>query len=87
MKKLVFRNEIFTVLRPLYYVCKVLGLASYSYVADRRNMWVTADYGYLHYMFTVIWLVLYTVGLPVHILAASSFAIVSQASFIVFFCL
>jgi hypothetical protein len=49
-------------------MCKVYGLASYSYVADRRNKRVTTDYGYLNYTFTVIWLIVYTVGLPVHIL-------------------
>jgi len=48
MKKLVFRNGIYTVLRPLYYVCKVFGLASYSYVAERRNKRVTTDYGYMN---------------------------------------
>jgi len=65
MKKLVFRNGIYTELRPLCYMCKVFGLASYSYVAHRRNKRVTADYGYLNCMFTVIWLIVYTVGLPV----------------------
>ena len=69
MNKLVFRNGICTVLRPLYYLCKVFGLASYSYVADRRNKRVTAGYGYLNCMFTVIWLIVYTVGLPVQILS------------------
>ena len=65
-------------LRPLYYLCKVFGLASYSYVADRRNKRVTTDYGYLNCMFTVIWLILYTVGLPVHILMIRSFDLVTQ---------
>jgi hypothetical protein len=31
---------------------------------------VTPDFGYLNYMFAVIWLVVYTVGLPVDIFAA-----------------
>jgi hypothetical protein len=41
MKKLVFWNGIYTALRPLYYLCKVFGVASYSYVADRRNKILT----------------------------------------------
>jgi len=45
MKKLVFRNGIYTVLRPLCYVFKVFGLASYNYVADRPNNGITTDYG------------------------------------------
>jgi len=85
MKKLVFRNGIYTVFRPLYYLCKIFGLASYSYVADRRNKRVTADCGYSNCMFTVIWLTMCTVGLPIHILEAYSVEIVSQTSFIVFF--
>ena len=72
MKKGVFRNGIYTVLRPLYYLCKVFGLAPYSYVADRRNKRVTADYGYWNCMFTVIWLIVYIVGLPVQILTLNS---------------
>jgi len=72
MKKIVFRNGIYTVFRPLCYVCKVFGLASYSFVADRRNKRVTADYGYWNYMFTVIWLIVFTVGLPAKILTLSS---------------
>ena len=82
MKKLVFRNGIYTVLRPLYYLCKLFGLASYSYTADRRNKRVTADYGYLNYMFTVIWLILFTVGLPVQILTLRDDDIRSQTLFI-----
>ena len=72
MKKFVFRNGIYTVLRPLYYLCKVFGLAPYSYVADRRNKRATADYGYWNYIFTVIWLTVFTVGFPVQILALKS---------------
>jgi len=68
MKKLEFPNGIYTVLRPLYYVCKIFGLASYSYVADRRNKRINTDYGYLNYMFTVIWLIVYTFGMAVQIL-------------------
>ena len=82
MKKLVFQNGIYTVLRPLYYLCKVFGLASYSYVVDRRNKRVTTDYGYLNYMFTVIWLIILTVGLPVHILTLRDFGFGSQTLFI-----
>ena len=84
MKKFLFRNGIYTVLRPLYYLCKLFGLASYSYVADRRNKRVTTDYGYLNYMFTVIWLIVYTAVLPVHILYDYSVDIVPQTIFIVF---
>ena len=84
MKKLVFRNGIYTVLRPLYYLCKVFGLAPYSYVADRRNKRVTADYGYWNCMFTVIWLIVYTVGLPVRILTLSSDDFDSQTLYIAF---
>ena len=84
MKKLVFRNGIYTVFRPLYYLCKVFGLASYSYVADSRNKRVTADYGYWNYMFTVIWLIVFTVGLPVQILTLISVDFDSQALFIAF---
>jgi len=84
MKKLEFRNGIYTVLRPLYYVCKVFGLASYSYVADRRNNRVKSDYGYLNYIFTVIWLILFTVGFPVHILELDDNAFRSNITFIAF---
>ena len=71
-------------LRPLYYLCKVFGLASYSYVADRRNKRVTTDYGYLNYMFTAIWLIVYTVGLPVELLRLDHEDIDSQILFITF---
>jgi hypothetical protein len=84
MKKLVFRNGIYTVLRPLYYVCKVFGLASYSYVADRRNKRVTADYGYVNCMFTVMWLIVYIVALPVRTLVLNSNDFDSQTLFIAF---
>ena len=69
-------------LRPLYYLCKVFGLASYSYVADRRNKRVTTDYGYLNCMFTVLWLILDTVGLPVQIVMESNSDYVTQTLFI-----
>jgi hypothetical protein len=84
MKKLVFRNGIYTVLRPLYYLCKVFGLASYSYAADRRNKRVTPDYGYMNYFFTVLLLVVFTVGLPVQILTLRSFISGSKTLFISF---
>jgi len=80
--KFLFRNGIYTVLRPLYYLCKVFGLASYSYVADRRNKRVTADYGYMNYMFTVIWLIIITVGLLVHLLVVCSVEDVAQTRYI-----
>ena len=84
MKTLVFRNGIYTVMRPLYYLCKIFGLASYSYVADRRNKRITTDYGYLNYTFTVICLIVYTVGLPVQILTLRSDDFCSKTSFIAF---
>ena len=68
MKKRVFRKGIYNVLRPLYYLCNVFGLASYSYVTDRRNKSVTTDYGCLNYIFTLTWVIILTVGLPVQIL-------------------
>jgi len=70
------------VLRPLYYPCKVFGLASYSYIADRCNKRVTTHYGYLNYMFIVIWLILFTVALPVQILTLRDDDISSQNLFI-----
>ena len=81
MMKFVFRNGIYTVLRPLYYLFKVFGLASYSYVADRRNKRVTTDYGYMNYMFTAVWLIVFTVGLPVEILTIYSSDFDSQTLF------
>jgi hypothetical protein len=63
-------------------VCKVFGLASYSYVADRRNRRVKTDYGYLNYIFTVIWLITFTVGLPVQIIILVSAHISSKVLFI-----
>ena len=71
-------------LKPLYYLCKVFGLASYSYVADRGNKRVTTDYGYWNCMFTVIWLIVLTVGLPVQILTLRSGYLGSTILFIVF---
>ena len=71
-------------LRPLYYLYKVFGLASYSYVADRRNKSVTADYGYLNCMFTVIWLIILAVGLHIQILKSFSVEVVAQTRFIAF---
>jgi hypothetical protein len=70
--------------RPLYYLCKVFGLASSRYAADRRNKRVTTDCGCLNYMFTVIWLIVYTVGLPVQILTLLSADLGSQTLFIAF---
>jgi hypothetical protein len=84
MKKIVFRNGSYTVLRPLYYLCKIFGLAPYSYVADRRNKGVTPDYGYLNYMFTVIWLIVLSVGLPLEILGAERFHKISHILYIVY---
>ena len=84
MKKLEFRNGIYTVLRPLYYVCKVFGLASYSYVADRRNNRITTDYGNLNYIFTVIWLIIFTVALPFQILEVCNVQMVSQLVIVAF---
>jgi hypothetical protein len=66
------------VLRPLYYMYEVFGLASYSYVADRRNKRVTTGYGYLNYIFTVMWLIVYTVALPVEILTVNNYDFDSQ---------
>ena len=71
-------------LRPLYYLCKVFGLASYSYVADRRNNRVTTEYGYLNYLSTVVWLILYTVGLPVHTVIISVYKVFSGTSVVAF---
>ena len=84
IKNLVFRNGIYTVLTAVLFVW-IFGLASYSYVADRRNKRVTADYGYMTCMFIVIWLNVYIVGLSVRILEVYSFEVVSQSSFIAFF--
>jgi len=84
MKKLEFQNGIYTVLRPLYYVFKVFGLASYNYVADRRNNKEKIDYGYLNYMFTVIWLILFSVGLPVQIRELNSNDFGSKILFIAY---
>ena len=81
MKKLVFRKGIYTVLRPLYYLCKLFGLASYSFVADGRNRRVATDYGYLNYTFTVIWLILFTVGFVFQILKLQSFDVKSKILF------
>ena len=67
MKKLVFWNGIYSLFKPLYYVCKLFGLASYSYTVDRHNKTVTTDYGYLNYTFTVLWLITYAVALPVYL--------------------
>ena len=71
-------------LKPLYYLCKVFGLASYSYVADRRNKRVTVDCGYWNYIFTVIWLIIFTVGLPLQILTLRSDDFDTQTLFIAF---
>ena len=84
MRKLVFRNRIYTVLRPLYYLCKVFVLVSYSYVADRRKKRITTDYGYLNYMFIVTCLIVYTTGLSVQIITLHSYDFVSQNLFIAF---
>ena len=71
-------------LRPLYYLCKIFGLASYSYVADRRNKRATADCGYWNCMINVIRLIVCTVGLPVRILTLSSDDFDSQTLLIAF---
>ena len=65
-------------LKTLYYLCEVFGLASYRYVADRRNKRVTTDYGNLNCMFTVLWLNLYTAALPVEIMMIKSFDLFTQ---------
>jgi len=82
MKKLVFWNGIYTVLRPPYYLWKVFGLASYSYVAESGNKRVTKEYGYLNYIFTLIWLFIFTVGLPVQILTLNDDDFGSKTLFI-----
>ena len=84
MEKLVFRNGIYTVFRPLYYLCKLFGLASYSYVTDSGNNRITTDYGYFNYVFTVIWLTVFIFGLPVQLLTLHSFDFDSQTLFITF---
>jgi hypothetical protein len=64
-KNIVLRKGIYTLFKPLYYLCKIFGLPSYSYVADRLNNSVSLDYGYLNYILrvTVTWLVIFAVGL------------------------
>jgi hypothetical protein len=84
MKKLEFRNGIYTVLRPLYNVCNLFRLASYSYVADGRNKRVTTDNEYLNYVINVMWLIVYNVGIPVQILTLRVDDFDSQLLFITF---
>ena len=45
---------------------------------------VATDYGYLKNVFTVVWLIIYTVGLPVQIFEAYRFEAVSQVIFVAF---
>ena len=68
-------------LRPLYYLCKVFGLASYTYVTDGRNKGVTTDYGYLNYTFTVIWLISFILVLPFQILTLHMYGFGSKTLF------
>jgi len=79
MKKFVFRDGIYTLFRPLYYLCKVFGLASF-----RRKKRLTPDYGYLNYILTVIWLIVFGEGLPYEILKIYSSVFGSQTLFIAF---
>jgi len=67
-----FLQGIYTVLKPLYFLCNVSGLVPYNYVADRRTKRANLKFGYLNYMFTVIWLILYNAGISVQILDAYS---------------
>ena len=56
----------------------------WRYVADRLNKRVTADYGYLNCMFTVMWLIVFIVGLLVQILELCRVEFVVQTRFIAF---
>jgi hypothetical protein len=72
------------VFRPLYYLCKAFGLASYSYVEDRSNKRVKMDYGYFNYMFTVIWMIVFSVGFPLETLESYRIANFSNTLYIVY---
>jgi len=76
-----FLQGIYTVLRPLHFPCKVSGLVSYNYLADRRTKRANLKFGYLNYMFIVIWLILYKAGISVQILDAYSVDMDSQTLF------
>jgi hypothetical protein len=65
-------------------VCKVFGIASYNYVADRRNKRVMTGCGYLNYMITVICLIVYRIGFSVYIMTLHICDFVSQTLFVTF---
>jgi len=57
MKNEETSNGIYTTLKPLHYVCKVLGLVTYSFVQHKNNSKVTADYRPVNVLYSMVWIV------------------------------
>jgi hypothetical protein len=47
---------LYTALKPLYCVCKVLGLVTYSYVKNKKNTTVTTFYGRASVVYSMVWI-------------------------------
>lgn len=57
MKNEEISNGIYTTLKPLYCVCKLLGLVTYSFVQYKNNNKLTTDYRPINVVYSMVWTV------------------------------
>jgi hypothetical protein len=57
MKNEEISNGIYTALKPLYFVCKVLGLVTYSFVQHKNNNKVATDFRPVNVVYSMVWIV------------------------------
>lgn len=57
MKNEGISNGIYTALKPLYFVCKVLGLVTYSFVQHKNSNKVATDYRPVNVVYSMVWIV------------------------------
>ena len=57
MKNEGISNGIYTALKPLYCVCKLLGLVTYSFVQHKNKNKVSTDYRPVNVVYSMLWIV------------------------------
>lgn len=56
MKNEEIASGIYTALKPVYFVCKVLGLVTYNYVKNKNNNKMRAIYGHVTVVYSMVWI-------------------------------
>ena len=64
MKNEGISKGIYTAFNPLYCVCKVLGLVTYSYVQHKSNNKVATDYRPFNVVYSMVWFVFCVIAFP-----------------------